>query len=169
MNILSIIIGLAIAILMVQIIINVREHSHRHTKTFLILKSIRFHHIKIEGIIMSAQLNVNELLVGTLGLVDHATQQPITATFTNVSVSSSDTSIFTASLDGSGNVDVDGISAGSGTLSISADATYVDPATQATVTFTKVLTVSVTVSPATTATDLVVTFGTPQPIPGGGV
>ena len=117
---------------------------------------------------MAAQLNVNELLVGTLGLVDHATQQPIAATFANVSVSSSDTSIFTTNLDASGNVDVDGVAVGTGTLSISADATYVDPATQATVTFTKILTVSVTVSPANTATDLVVNFGTPQPIPPGG-
>lgn len=117
---------------------------------------------------MSAQLNVNEMLVGTLGLVNHQTQQPITATFANVTVTSSDPTIFTTALDASGNVDVDGVAVGSGTLTISADATYVDPATGATVTFTKLLTVSVTISPAATATDLVVTFGAPQPIPAGG-
>lgn len=113
---------------------------------------------------MSAQLNVNEMLVGTLGLVDHSTQQPITATFANVNVSSSDTAIFTTKLDSAGNVDVDGVAVGNGTLTVSADATYIDPATKATVTFTKLVTVSVTISPATTATDLVVTFGNPQPI-----
>lgn len=118
---------------------------------------------------MSAQLNVNELLIGTLGIVDHSTQQPITATFANVSVSSSDATIFTVTLDASGNVDVDGVSVGAGTLSVSADATYIDPATLATVTFNKLLTVTVTVSVANTATDLVISFGMPQPIPAGGV
>lgn len=113
---------------------------------------------------MAAQLNVNELLVGTLGLVNHATGEAITATFANVSVSSSDTTIFTTTLDGSGNVDVDGVAVGTGLLSVTADATYVDPATGSTVTFTKLVTISVTVSPAATATDLVVNFGTPTPI-----
>ena len=113
---------------------------------------------------MAAQLNVHELLVGTLGLVNHATGEAITATFANVSTSSSDTSIFTVALDATGLVDVTGIAVGTGTLSISADATYVDPGSGVTVTFTKLLTVAVTVSPTATATDLTITFGNPTPV-----
>jgi hypothetical protein len=154
-------------IMQISFTISICENK-RHTKVALVLLTIHYKQLKIEGIIMAAQLNVNEMLVGTLGLIDHATQQPIPATFGNVSVSSSDTSIFTTNLDNNGNVDVDGIAVGTGTLTISADATYTDPATQATVTFTKILTVSVTVSPANTPTDLVISFGTPQPIPAGG-
>lgn len=138
--------------------------EHRHAKTKLVLSAIQYKNLKIEGIIMAAQLNVQELLVGTLGLINHATGEAITATFTNVSVSSSDTTIFSASLDGSGLVDVTGVAVGTGTLSISADATYIDPGSGATVIFTKLLVVSVTVSPSATATDLVIAFGTPTPV-----
>lgn len=148
-----------------EISIHIECHrARRHPETRLVLSTIYYKNLKIEGLIMAAQLNAHELLVGTLGLVNHATGEAITATFTNVSVSSSDTATFTAALDGSGLVDVTGVAVGTGTLSISADATYVDPASSATVTFTKLLVVAVTVSPSATATDLVIAFGKPTPV-----
>ena len=112
---------------------------------------------------MAAQLNLDELLTGTLGVVNHATQEAISATFANVSASSSDTSIFTVTLNPDNTLVVDGLAVGSGTLTVTADATYSDPASGITVTHNKSVTVAVTISPAETATDLVVTFGTPVP------
>ena len=113
---------------------------------------------------MAAQLNLNELLTGTLGIVNHATGDVISATFANVSAISSDPTIFTVELNPDNSLTVDGIALGSGTLTVTADATYTDPdPTVGLVTVNKTVAISVTISPAQTATDLVVNFGTPVP------
>lgn len=114
---------------------------------------------------MAVSLNVQETLLGTLGIVNHADGTPIPATFANAAFTSSDPTIFTAAADSADaeEVDIVGVAVGTATLSVSADCTYNDPATQQPVTVNKTATISVTISPAATATDLVVTFGTPTP------
>lgn len=113
---------------------------------------------------MAAQLNLEELLTGTLGIVNHATGEAITATFANVTATSSDETIFTVVLNPDGSLTVDGIALGNGTLTVVADCTYTDPdPAVGLVTVGKSVAVSVTISPAQTATDLVVNFGTPVP------
>lgn len=136
-------------------------------KTNLIFTTI-INHFQIK--ILKMQLETKQFVDSILSLVDHDTQQPIDATFTNVVLTSSDPSIFTADGDvnGDGTVDVVGVAAGSGTLNVKADATYTDSNTKKEVTVNKEANVDVTITePAPTAenTDLVVTFGAAQPIP----
>lgn len=113
---------------------------------------------------MALTINANELVVGTLGLVDHATGNPITATFTNISFSGSDNTLFTVTQSTTDltSVTVTGVAAGTGTLTATADATYVDPANGNSVTVTKSVVIGVTISPAGTVADLVVNFGAPK-------
>lgn len=136
----------------------------RKTTSRLVISAIFYKQVKIEGIIMAAQLNLNELLTGTLGIVNHATGEAITATFANVTATSSDTTVFTVTQNPDNSLTVDGIALGSGTLTVTTDATYTDPdPSVGLVTVSKSVTVTVTISPAQTATDLVVNFGTPVP------
>ena len=117
-----------------------------------------------------AKVNVKEFLTGTLGIVNHETQEAIPATFANESFASADEGIATVALDpadGPDNaiLDFKGIAEGETTLNIEVDATYVDPATGETVTKHKsvVVTMTVTKPVEETETDLVVTFGPAQP------
>lgn len=113
---------------------------------------------------MAAQLNLNELLTGTLGIVNHATGEAISATFANVTATSSDTTIFAVTLNPDNSLVVDGVALGTGTLTVTTDATYTDPdPAVGLVTVNKTVAISVAISPAQTATDLVVNFGTPVP------
>lgn len=111
---------------------------------------------------MSLTIVANQLVSGTLGLLDTVTNNPVTSSFAN-SVATSDTpGAFTAAIDGAGNVVVTGVAAGAGTLTVSADCSYVD-STGANQTKNLSTTIDVTISEVITAdsVQLVVSFGAP--------
>lgn len=110
---------------------------------------------------MAVNINVQETLAGVLGLVDHSTGTPIPATFANETFTSADETIFTAALTEDDTVTVSGISVGTANMVVVADVSYTDPATGKAITANKIANIAVTISPASTLTDLVVTFGTP--------
>lgn len=111
--------------------------------------------------IMSVTLNVSQFLDGNLGLVDHATQQPIAATFTNETFVSGDETIFTASEPADDQVEITGVAEGTADLTVSADCTYIDSNTGQEVTKNKSVVIPVTITKAVSEeeTDLVVNFG----------
>ena len=107
---------------------------------------------------MALSLNVNDVVTSTLGLVDHATQTPITdASFSNQSYSSDNEGV--ATIDGSGGVT--GIAPGTANLTFTADVTYTGNDGQPKTETGKTLVVAVTVSAVPQTTDLVVTFSAP--------
>jgi len=117
-----------------------------------------------------ATVLVKEFLKGTLGIVNHETQEPIDALFANEAFVSADENIATVSLDpGDGPdtavLDFKGIAKGETDLDIDVDATYVDPKSNEQVTKHKKVRVHMTVEAGETETDLVVNFGPAQPIP----
>lgn len=117
--------------------------------------------------ILSMQLEIQKFVDSILGLVDHDTQQPIDATFTNVTLTSSDVNVFTADTDvnNDGTADIAGVAEGSADLKVTADATYIDSNTGQETTQSKEATVSITVTkplPGAENTDLVVSFTNPQ-------
>lgn len=117
--------------------------------------------------ILSMQLEIQKFVDSILGLVDHDTQQPIDATFTNVTLTSSDVNILTADTDvnNDGVVDIAGVAPGDVTLDVSADATYTDSNTGQQVTATKTASIGITVTkplPGAENVDLVVSFTNPQ-------
>lgn len=141
------------------------RHKKRKQRTKLILVTI-INKSKIK--ILAMEFNVKEFVDTNLALVDHDTQAPIDATFANITLTSSDTSVFTCDSDvnADGITDVLGIAEGSATLTVTADATYTDSKTGLVVTGNKSVDVPVTITaPAPTAenTDLVVTFGPATP------
>lgn len=139
----------------------------KKTRTELIF-TIIINHTKIK--ILAMELQKQEFVNSILGLVDHETQEPIEASFSNVELTSSDTAIFTADTDvnADGTIDVVGVSVGTATLGVKADATYIDKNTGKEVTASKEATIEVTITePPIDAetTDLVVTFSAPTPVP----
>ena len=112
--------------------------------------------------IMSLSLASNQKSLGTLGLQDTVTGASVTASFTNVAPTSDNTSIYTATVDGSGNVVVSGVTPGTGTLTVTATAAYTD-STGAAQSAPLTVTVGITVTKVITADSvaLTISFGTP--------
>lgn len=118
------------------------------------------------------ELQTKQFLDTILDLVDHETQQPIDATFSDVQLTSSDESIFTSTSDvnGDGTVDVVGVGEGTAVLNVKVMATYIDSKLNQEVTNAKEVNVDVTITappPEAETTDLVVTFSDPKPVPEG--
>lgn len=149
------------------------QHSircRRHARTDLVLSTIFYNNLKIEGIIMSSKFNPNQFVQGIISLVNHVDGSPIAATFANEQFVSADENIAAVTVDPADGpdtaiLDIKGIAVGETDITITADATYVDPNTGEQVTKSKSVTVHVTISaPVSEAeTDLVVTLGDPQP------
>lgn len=119
--------------------------------------------------ILSMKLQTKEFVDTLLGLINHDTQKPIDAKFTNIVLLSSNPAIFTASTDinADGKIDIVGVSVGKASLTVTADVTYLDANTSLEVTASKSAVVDVEITaPAPTAenTDLVVTFTAPAPV-----
>ncbi len=141
------------------------KKKRHHSKTQLIFTTI-INKSKIK--ILAMELNAKEFVDSILGLVDHDTQESIDATFANITLGSSDSSIFTTDtdVDADGVLDIVGVSEGTATLTVTADATYTDKNTGKEVTANKTATIDVTVHaalPGAENTDLVVTFSAPKP------
>lgn len=121
---------------------------------------------------MALQFDVKNFVVATLGIVKHDDQTPVDATFANETFTSDNEAVVTATVDAgdtpdTGVLDITGVSAGTANITVSADATYTDPNTGLSVTKNKSVVIPVTITqPVSEAdTDLVVNFGTPQPVP----
>ena len=112
---------------------------------------------------MALSLNKQDFVNAQLALKDTVTDQPVSATFTDIVLTSSDTAIFTVDTDVNNDAQLDlvGVAAGEATLNVSALAAYTnsngDPVSE-----TKTTTVAVTVSlPPADGTELVVSFTPP--------
>lgn len=136
--------------------------GEEHHGTKLVLSGIKYKSLTIKNsIIMALSLNVQEFVTSTLGLVDHATQQPITsAVFSNQSYVSNDPTI--ASVDGSGTVT--GLAFGSTNIIVTTDVTYTGTEGQPKTETGKSLLVAVQVFAAALTTDLTIAFSAPQPV-----
>lgn len=159
---------LVVAVLVLTVALLTKLTHPKKKKTHLILTTfINNYQIKIQSIKM--ELNQKKFVDSILQLVDHDTQAPIEATFSDIVLESSDTEIFTiGDVNADGVLDLVGVKAGIATLNVSASATYVDANTGETVTKTKTAAVPVTVNaPAPDAenTDLVVSFTAAQDVP----
>jgi hypothetical protein len=151
----------------VTLLIVLSYKKKRKSRTQLIFTTY-FHNFKIK--ILSMQLQKQEFVNSILGLVDHETQAPIEATFSNIELTSSDTAIFTADsdVDADGTIDIVGVAPGTATLGVKADVKYIDGKTGEEVTASKEATIDVTITePLIDAetTDLVVSFSAPKPVP----
>lgn len=141
--------------------------SHPKKKYSLIFTTIiNKKQIKILSIM---DLNTQEFVDSILALEDTDTKSPIDATFANIVLTSSDPSIFTCDTDvnADGTLDITGVSEGTATLTVTADATYIDGNTKQSVTANKSATIDVTVHaplPGAENTDMVVTFSAPTPV-----
>lgn len=117
--------------------------------------------------ILTMELLLKDFVDVNLALVDHDTQKAITATFSNIVLTSSDVTIFTTGVDAANkSADITGVKEGTASLNVTADVEYTDSNTQLDVKGSKSVDIPVTITaPAPTAenTDLVVTFGTPTP------
>lgn len=119
--------------------------------------------------IISMQLDKQKFVDTVLALVNHETQEPVSATFANIVLSSSDPNIFTSDTDpnNDGIIDVVGVNEGTAILTVTADAGYTDPNTKEAKTVSKTATIDVTVSappPGAIETDMIVTFSEPQQV-----
>ena len=108
-------------------------------------------------------MKVKEILEAKLGLINKADGQLIEATFSGITLSSSDTSILTADTDADadGETDIVGVAPGTATLHIEAVARYIDPNTSQEVVAGKSADVELVVTPAdpeAADTALVVSF-----------
>lgn len=136
-------------------------------KTDLVFTTF-IHNYKIK--ILQMNLEKQKFADTILTIVDHATGTPIDATFENVVLESSDPAVFTCTTDvnNDGKVDLVGVSEGTASLNVTADATYVDGNTGETVTKTKTASVPVTITappPEAQSTDLIVTFTAAEAVP----
>lgn len=114
----------------------------------------------------NAKIQVAQNLAAILGLVDTVTNQPVTATFTDVSWSSDNEAVFTTEQNATdtNEQDITGVSAGTANLIVTAVASYTDSNGDAqTPTLTSTIPVTVTGTPD--GVELNVTFGaaTAQP------
>lgn len=165
MSILSGILSGFIAATLVSVFILLR--NRKKFRTQLIFTTI-INNFQIK--IISMQLDKQKFVNTILTLVNSKTQEPVSAQFSNIVLTSSDTSIFTADTDVNNDaiIDVIGVEPGSGTLTVSADATFTDPNTneEKTVNETAEIQVTITEPPAGAIdTDLVVSFSEAQPLP----
>ena len=101
-----------------------------------------------------------------LALFKAGTEEQIDATFSNVVLTSSDSSIFTADtdVDSDGTIDIVGVSVGTAILTVAADAEWLDNGE--TVKQPKTVDVEITVeAPIPGETDLQVSFSAAKPVP----
>jgi hypothetical protein len=113
-------------------------------------------------IIMSLSIASNQTTLGTVALLDSVTQQPVTATFTNIAASSDDDAAFTTSLDASNNVVITGVAEGTGNLTVSATASYTDSnGNPQTADLSVVISVTITAVVTADAVELTVNFAPP--------
>ena len=143
-----------------------REHCEPH-KVSLVLNLYQSHSKSIFRI-MALSLASNQLVIGTLGLVDQTNPATVvTGTFTGTTATSDTPAAFTALVDASGNVDVTGVAAGTGNLSVTTTAAYTDSTgTAQSVSLTTSVPVTVTAVVTADQVALTVTFGSPtaQPV-----
>jgi hypothetical protein len=122
--------------------------------------------IKIQSLKMN--LLIKTFVDAVLGLVDHDTNAPITATFANTTYASDNPAVFTCNTDvnADGTLDVVGVAAGNANLHVETDATYTDGNTNQSVTvhLSKDIPMTVT-APAGENVDLTVNFTAAQPTP----
>lgn len=143
------------------VIFSIRKRKYKRKVDMVIKFNHDYSKIKNKNP-MELQLNVGQFVVGTLGLVDHNTQQPVQATFSNPSNSSNDENVATVD----SNNKVVGVGEGSTTVTFRSDVVYTDANTGQTVSTTKSVDVVVTVTlpPTPQEVDLVVTFSPAQPV-----
>lgn len=140
----------------------IRELTERnkHSYRLVLTKNIN----NSNFIIMSLSLAANQSSIGQLSIVDNTSGAVVAATFANVQANVSDATLFSAVVNSDNSITVSGVAAGSGTLSIQADASYTDGntglATTQTLTESVDVTVSAVISPE--GVTLQVTFSTPQ-------
>jgi len=140
------------------------KERRRKRRTQLIFTTI-INNSKIK--ILAMQLDKQTFASTILTLVDHETQEPINdVVFSETVLTSSDESIFTVTdVDADGTVDILGVSEGSATLNVKTKASYINSIGES-VTTDEEADVEVNVTtppPGANETDLVVTFGPPQP------
>lgn len=144
--------------------VGIIDHLTRNTEhgTKLVLSGLKYKYLTIKNsIIMALSLNVREFVTSTLGLVDHATQAPITdAAFSNQSYVSSNPEI--AAVDGSGKVT--GVAFGSTNIIVTTDVSYTGNDGQPKTETGKSLLVAVQVNVLPQTTDLTITFSIPQAV-----
>lgn len=153
-------------------------YSPQKVKAYIVLFiNYNDHYFLISKTLTTMELPVNNFANILLSLVDSDTNEPITsAVFSNVSLSSSDSSILTCDIDmdGDGKPDAVGIAEGTAVISMSASVTYTDKNTgqSITTTVTSALTVNVTAStppppppPTPQNVAVVMSLGTATPVP----
>lgn len=138
------------------------HHSHRKQKVQLILTTL-INNFKLK--IMSVQLASNQFAIGIPALIDSDTTNPISATFSNPSFSSTNESVFGVTQDASdpNSPRVTGVAAGTGQLNVNYTVSYTDGNTGQPVTQSLSLSIDVTVTEvAGENVTLQVNFGAPQ-------
>lgn len=140
------------------------KERRRNRRTELIFATI-INNFKIK--ILAMQLDKNTFASTILTLVDHETQEPISdVIFSDTVLTSSDEDVFTVlDVDADGTADVLGVTEGTATLNVKTKASYVNSLGDS-VTTDEEADVEVTVTaplPGANETDLIITFGPPQP------
>ena len=142
------------------IIVIEEEHYHRHSHHLVLTTFIN--NSKFE--IMSLSIVANEKVIGSLGLIDSVTNEPVSATFQNTTATSGNTASYNASVNADGSIEVTGVAEGSGDLVVTSLADFTDSLGHPQ-SVEKSVTIPVSISAVQTAngTNLVVNFGTPTP------
>jgi hypothetical protein len=142
--------------------------THEHCEPHKVALVLNLYNTKSTLRIMALSLASNQIVIGTLGLTD--TTNPatvVTGTFAGTTATSDTPAAFTALVDANGNVDVTGVAAGTGNLTVTTTAAYTD-STGAAQSVSLSLTVAVTVTAVVVADSvaLSITFGnaTTQPV-----
>lgn len=142
-----------------------KKPTHQRTELTL-TTTINKYKIKI----LSMSFNVKQWADANLSLIDSDTQQPVTATFDNITMVSSNPEVATVDtdVDGDGHDDIVGIAAGATNITFEADATYIDSVSGQSTTQHKTVDLRAeitTPSPTSENTELVVTLTAPQDLP----
>lgn len=156
---------LAIIKKLIDIINKLTRPPTQHERIRLILKTILDKNNSIFQI-MALNLNTGQFSIDSLGLIDSDTGNPVSATFANATFTSSDPAVFTTEQDAANpNSTKDtAVAAGSASLTATADVTYTDANTQASVTKSLSVTIPVIVSAVVAGENvaLVINQGAPQ-------
>ncbi len=150
------------AVVIILLLCKRRKKKHRSQLVFTTI----INNFKIK--ILAMQLDKQSFASTILTLVDHETGEPITdVVFSDIILTSSDENVFTVlDVDVDGTADILGVTEGSATLNVKTKASYVNSIGDD-VTTDEEANVDVTVTapqPGANETDLVVTFGPPQPV-----
>jgi len=79
---------------------------------------------KTKFLIMSVEIQSNQLVVGTLSLIDSVTSAPVAATFSGTTAVSDNPAAATASVNADGTVTITGVAAGGCNVTISSTASF---------------------------------------------